>query len=149
MHRDDDTRGSSSTSRETLTGDTWALSVFSEDWGLEYAGAFCIGPLKDIKLLDAFCSEHGFASRRAILLPKGKVWMTLRHLFKDRPRGYLVNALPSAESGVRLLRLTQVSNLGGNILFYAASTPQGDVAYWRAPQTVDEDPSLDWMTTDL
>lgn len=128
-HRDDDILGNLSLSARSPTPDDYVLTSFSEDWGAELSGAFCIGRPEDIKLLESFCSEHGFAICESTAVPLREVRSRLRFLFSRCPRGYLVVGFTPAEAGLRLLRLTQVVVLGGKILRYMVSAPNG--AYRR------------------
>jgi hypothetical protein len=142
MHRDDDTRGESSNQvRVSPTSGLWARSAFPAEWGTEYAGAFYIGPLRTIKLLDSFCIRHELPQQGFTTFPVEQVRVMLRALYRDNPRGYLVWPSKGAESGVRLLRFTQVSSWGELNLDYLLSSRDGRFVKLRptwpvAPQRI-------------
>jgi hypothetical protein len=104
---------------------TLTLTSFSEDWGSEYAGAFALGPHKDIKLLEEACISNGFALCESKTVYRQQVRKLIPALFSKCPRGYLVVAYKPAATGVRLLRLTLVTQIGSRDYKLIASAPNG------------------------
>jgi hypothetical protein len=110
---------------EYLLNSTFTLTSFSEDWGPELAGSFALGTHKDIKLLEDFCIEHGFAFCESRVVYRGQVEKRLLEQFRVNPRGYLVVGYPPAAFRVRFLRLTLVTFLSSNSYRFVVSAPDG------------------------